>query len=248
MGIRMTELRYFRKITAAIEQKTMYRFWTVQLLRFVSLFFIFSVAIAIYFYPGGNIHDPAQAGYSVTHNFLSDLGGYQSRSGSGNLPSAIFFNFSMLLFAGVGISFLFVPRLFKEDPINHALAMIGSIFFLLGTIFFAGVGLTPHDIYRDMHVFFAINAFRLLIPASIVYLIVLLRSPIENRYAFVVMFFLICTFSYVVYQLVSGSPMESREEMIRQATIQKLIALVNVVSIFSLSFAFSSRLKHLELD
>ena len=96
--------------------------------------------------------------------------------------------------------------------------------------------------------FFAINAFRLLVPASVVYLIVLLRSPIENRYAFVVMFFLICTFSYVVYQLVSSSPMESRGEMVRQATIQKLIALVNVVSIFSLSFAFSSRLKHLELD
>ena len=110
MGIRMTELRYFRKITAVIEQKTMYRFWTVQLLRFVSLFFIFSVAIAIYFYPGGNIHDPAQAGYSVTHNFLSDLGGYQSRSGSRNLPSAIFFNFSMLLFAGVGISFLLITH------------------------------------------------------------------------------------------------------------------------------------------
>ena len=52
----------------------MYNFFTVTILRFVSIYFVLSVLIASYFYPGGNIHDPLQIGYSFTHNFLSDLG------------------------------------------------------------------------------------------------------------------------------------------------------------------------------
>ena len=72
----------------------MYNFWAVTVLRFVALFFVVAVSTAIYFYPGGNIHDAGQLGYSITHNFLSDLGGYQSHSGAVNFLSAFFFNLS----------------------------------------------------------------------------------------------------------------------------------------------------------
>ena len=85
-------------------------------------------------------------------------------------------------------------------------------------------------------------------PGSLAYLIVLLRSPVENKYALVTMFYLVSTFSYVIYQLTGDSALASQEAMARQASIQKLIALVSVVTIFSLSFAFSSRLKHLQLN
>jgi hypothetical protein len=42
-----------------------------------------------------------------------------------------------------------------------------------------------------------------------------------------------------------GNPFESAEEMVRQATLQKLIVIASVVNIFSLSFAFEhqARLK-----
>ena len=118
----------------------------------------------------------------------------------------------------------------------------------MGTAFFAGVGLTPHDLYGKMHALLAVNAFRFLVPGSIAYLVVLLRSPVENKYALVTMSYLGFTTAYVIYQLVSGSPMESQEEMVRQAIIQKLIVLVSIATIFSLSFAFSSQLKHLKLN
>ena len=45
----------------------------------------------------------------------------------------------MFMFIGVGIGFTFVPRLFKADPLNYGLSIVGSIFFLIGTICFAGV-------------------------------------------------------------------------------------------------------------
>ena len=222
----------------------MYRFWTVSVLRYVALFFMVAVLVAAYFYPGGNIHDPAQPGYSITHNFLSDLGAYESHSGATNFVSAFLFNVAMFLFLGVGVGFCFVPRLFKHDPLNYKLALVGSGFFFIGTAFFAGVGLTPHDLYWNLHIFFALNAFRFLVPGALAYVVVLLRSPVNNRYSLVTLFYLVATLTYVIYQLLDGSPRDSMEELGRQATIQKMIAVISVSAIFSLSYAFAQQLRY----
>ena len=216
-------------------------FWTVKVIRFIPILFTIGILISMYFYPGGNIHDPLQTGYSFTHNFLSDLGGMNSRSGESNIVSSYIFNACMISFFLGGIAFLYVPGLFKNDRTNYYLAIIGSMFFFLGASFFAGVGLTPHDLYLDQHIFFAINGFRLMVPAGIFYLVVLLRSPIKKSYSLVTLFFLLSTFSYVLYQLLADSPLISMEAMIMQAIMQKLITFVHLLSIFSLSFAFSSQ-------
>ena len=185
-------------------------FWTVKVIRIIPILFTIGILISMYLYPGGNIHDPLQTGYSFTHNFLSDLGGMNSRSGESNIVSSYIFNACM-------------------------------ISFFLGASFFAGVGFTPHDLYLDQHIFFAINGFRLMVPAGIFYLVVLLRSPIKKSYSLVTLFFLLSTFSYVLYQLLADSPLISMEAMIMQAIMQKLITFVHLLSIFSLSFAFSSQ-------
>ena len=153
----------------------MLNFWTIKVVRFVTCFFVFACIFAAFFYPGGNIHDSTQVGYSFTHNFLSDLGGLESHSGDKNMVSFILFNLSMILFFLVGISFLLVPVLFKENKSTFILAIIGSLFFFVGSIFFAGVGFTPYDLYLDLHIFFALNSFQLMVPASLLYLIVFLR-------------------------------------------------------------------------
>ena len=216
-------------------------FWTVKVIRFIPIVFIIGIAISMYSYPGGNIHDPLQIGYSFTHNFLSDLGGMKSRSGESNIVSFYIFNACMISFFLGGIAFLYVPGLFKNDRTNYYLAITGSMFFFIGACFFAGVGFTPYDLYFKQHVFFALNGFRLMVPAGIFYLIVLLRSPIKNSYSLVTLFFLLSTLAYVLYQIFADSPLISMEAMIRQATIQKLITFVHLLSIFSLSFAFSSQ-------
>ena len=221
-------------------------FWTVKVIRFIPIVFTIGIVISMYYYPGGNIHDPLQTGYSFTHNFLSDLGGMNARSGESNIVSSYIFNACMISFIFGGIAFLFVPGLFKHDRTNYYLAIVGSIFFVMGACFFAGVGFTPHDLYLDQHIFFAINGFRLMVPAGIFYLAVLLRSPIKKSYSLVTLFFLLSTFSYVLYQLLADSPLMSIEAMIMQATMQKLITFVHLLSIFSLSFAFSSQIKNTE--
>ena len=226
----------------------MYKFWTVDVLRFVTIFFTISVFVSMFFYPGGNIHDPSQLGYSISHNFLSDLGGYKSHSGLPNLISFLIFNFSMTLFTLIGISFLFIPKLFKEDIISFIISIIGSVFLFFGTLFFAGVGLTPYDLYLDEHIFFAINAFRLLVPGLVLYFFVLIRSSVSKKYSVMIFCLLFFTFLYVVYQIISDSPLTSIEQMVEQAIIQKIITLVNIICMFFLSFAFSERLKDIKLN
>ena len=206
----------------------MYKFWTVDVLRFVTIFFTISVFISMLFYPGGNIHDPSQIGYSISHNFLSDLGGYKSHSGLPNLISFLIFNFSMTLFTLIGISFLFIPKLFKEDIISFIISIIGSVFLFFGILFFAGVGLTPYDLYLDEHIFFAINAFRLLVPGLILYFFVLIRSSVSKKYSVMIFCLLFFTFLYVVYQIISDSPLTSIEQMVEQAIIQKIICKLNL--------------------
>ena len=222
----------------------MINFWTVKVIRFVTIFFVVAVIIASYFYPGGNIHDTAQSGYSFTHNFLSDLGGLESHSGENNIISSIFFNLSMLLFFFIGISFLFVPILFKENKSTFILAITGSLFFFIGSMFFAGVGFTPYDVFFDLHVFFALNSFRLMIPASLIYLIVFLRSSLSIKYIAVIASFLFLVTAYVIYLNIGENPLSNKEAMIASATIQKFIAFMSVVTVFSLSFGFSKRINN----
>lgn len=224
----------------------MYKFWTVDVLRFVTIYFIISVFVSIYFYPGGNIHDPLQVGYSVSHNFLSDLGGYKSHSGLPNLISFLIFNFSMVLFTLIGISFLFIPKLFRDDNLSFTISIIGSAFLFFGTFFFAGVGFTPYDLFLNEHVFFALNAFRLLVPGLVLYFFVLVRSNVSKKYSIMIFILLFFTLSYVVYQIVSDSPLTSVEQMVEQAIIQKIITFVNIICMFFLSFAFSERLKDIK--
>lgn len=224
----------------------MYKFWTVDILRFVTIYFIISVFVSIYFYPGGNIHDPLQVGYSVSHNFLSDLGGYKSHSGLPNLISFLIFNFSMVLFTLIGISFLFIPKLFRDDILSFTISIIGSAFLFFGTFFFAGVGFTPYDLFLNEHVFFALNAFRLLVPGLVLYFFVLVRSNVSKKYSIMIFILLFFTLSYVVYQIVSDSPLTSVEQMVEQAIIQKIITFVNIICMFFLSFAFSERLKDIK--
>ena len=222
----------------------MMNFWTVKVIRYVTIFFVIAFIIASYFYPGGNIHDPAQLGYSFTHNFLSDLGGLESHSGEDNIISSVFFNLSMLLFFFIGISFLFVPILFKENKSTFILAIIGSLFFFTGSMFFAGVGFTPYDVFFDLHVFFALNSFRLMIPASLIYLIVFLRSSLSGKYITFITSFLLLVTAYVIYLNFGENPLSDKEAMIVSATIQKFIAFMSVMTVFSLSFGFSKRISN----
>ena len=219
------------------------QFWTVYVIRSVAVFFIISVFVAAYFFPGGNIHDYNQQGYSFTHNFLSELGGYVTFSGEVNSISSFFFNFALFSFLLVGISSFYIPGLFRENKTSFVCSIIASILFFIGMLFFAGVALTPHDLYRDEHIFFALNAFRWLIPASFFFVVAFFLSDAHNKYTAVNIIFLVSTIFYVVYQLYSGDPRINEAYLVENVIMQKSIAIIHIISIISLTFCFDSQIK-----
>ena len=92
--------------------------------------------------------------------------------------------------------------------------------------------------------FFALNSFRLMIPASLIYLIVFLRSSLGIRYISVIASFLFLVTGYVIYLNFGENPLSNKEAMITSATIQKFIAFMSVATVFSLLFGFSNRINH----
>ena len=224
--------------------------FNLSFVRLMAIGFLVFISISMYFYPGGNIHDDSQIGYSLTHNFLSDLGAYNAHNGDQNFLSSVFFAFSLGICFFAGLAFFnSVPALFKNEGIDYWIAFFGSLFIFLGMAFFALVGLTPHDLYFDEHVFFALNSFRLLIPATLLYLVLMFKNKeINNFYGYMILFLMASIVAYVMYEIFSGNPMEAESEMIQHATLQKIITLINIVCMIMITYAFESKKNYSALN
>ena len=207
--------------------------WLITLPRMVlGIFIVFNI-IAMFFYPGSTFLNNSSLGYSFTQNFLSDLGRTMSFSGEINFFSAQFFNMSLIL-AGVVFTFFYfhVRKVFLEDN-QQFIALIGSVFGILGGFSLIGVGITPADLYLEFHIICATWLFRFLFIASIFYSIVIFRNDqYENKYA---SGYLIFTFSILLYILVSElgpDPKISQFSLILQVVSQKIILLIFMVSVY----------------
>ena len=154
------------------------------------LIFVLLVSIAMITYDGGNAIDNFSYGYSFSINYLSDLGRYIGYSGSNNYVPFYSFNLSLII---IGISFLiyflFLPSLHNKNRISFLLSRVGGIFGCFASICFAGVGLTPADLYFDMHVFFANWVFRAMSLSVFFYSLTFLFINKGNFYLSIIFFF-----------------------------------------------------------
>ena len=207
--------------------------WLIELPRLVLGIFVILNIIAMLSYPGGTFLDDATVGYSFTRNFLSDLGRTLSYPGEVNFLSAQLFNMALILSGVVFANFyLYVRKIFIEEN-QRTLALIGSFFGVLGGISLAGVGLTPADLYLELHMICATWLFRFFFVASLCYSIVIFRhSKFENKYA---MGYLVFTFSILLYILISElgpSPKEVPWALALQVVSQKMILLILMAAIY----------------
>ena len=86
-----------------------------------------------------------------------------------------------------------------------------------------------------------------MVPATLLYFIVILRSPIDKKYALVTLIYLCAVVGYVIFQLAATNAMESEAAMVTQVIMQKCIVFASVANIFALSFAFASQWAHNQL-
>ena len=205
--------------------------WLIELPRMVLGIFVVLNILAMLSYPGGTYLDNTTVGYSFTQNFLSDLGRTLSYPGEVNFLSAQLFNMTLIL-AGVVFAnfYLHVRKIFTAQ---RTLALIGSFFGVLGGLSLTGVGLTPADLYLDLHMICATWLFRFFFVASLCYSMVIFRhSQFENKYA---MGYLVFTFSILLYIIISElgpSPKEVPWALTLQVVSQKMILLILMSAIY----------------
>ena len=207
--------------------------WLIDLPRLVLGFFVTLNIIAMLSYPGGTYLDHATVGYSFTGNFLSDLGRSMSFSGEVNFLSSQLFNMALILSGGIFAAFYFrVHKVFAVENL-HTLALIGSFFGVLGGLSLAGVGLTPADLYLDLHIICANWLFRFFFVASLCYSVVIFRHlQFENKYA---MGYLVFTFSILLYIIISElgpDPKVNQFALTLQVVSQKMILLILMGAIY----------------
>ena len=204
------------------------------------LVFISLVSIAMLTYNGGNAIDNDSHGYSFATNYLSDLGRDIGYSGENNQVSFYSFNLSLII---IGISFLiyflFLPSLHNTSPQSFLLSRVGGIFGCFASVCFAGVGLTPSDLYFDLHVFFANWVFRSMSLCVFFYSLTFLFVNKDNFYLSLIFFFsglivlshiIIADFDFAIYM----SNPHNAKVLSQKAAVIAMIFMVPLMALINL--------------
>ena len=114
-------------------------------------------------YPGGTARNHTTTGYTITGNFLSDLGMTVAWNGERNHVGATLFVTSMaLLVIGMGGALAGFVRLYALTPESRRFAYAAAVAGAVACACFVGVALTPENRAMSLHVVFTLAAFRIL--------------------------------------------------------------------------------------
>jgi len=119
-------------------------------------------------YPGGTPLDLEARRYSLTQNFLSDLGMTVAYGGGRNRVGAVLFVVSLLTLVAGGVACLapFVRDLLRIRE-SRPWAGAAATCVLLTCIAFTGVAFTPENRAMDMHIAFTISGWRIIVLLSL---------------------------------------------------------------------------------
>lgn len=121
-------------------------------------------------YPGGTPLDATTLGYSLSHNFLSDLGMTVAYNHESNRLGATLFVASLLLLVvGLGGTVGFIARFLATDAASRRWARLAAVALLVVCVAFAGVAVTPENRLMPLHVSFTKWAWRI-VPAVALFL------------------------------------------------------------------------------
>tara|TARA_Y100000589_G_C27187875_1_gene643407 strand:- start:3142 stop:3885 length:744 start_codon:yes stop_codon:yes gene_type:complete len=237
-------------------------FYLVKLPKTAILIFFVFVIIAGVLHPGeqnDKINFESEH-YSITHNFLSQLGSvevafHNEINGDykvSNLPSLLLFasavsliGFSMVMFyLNFEKLFLVVGDTKKALKFSKFTKPIGVV----AGVMFAGVGLVPHDFNFYLHIFFAHGAFLMLWVVSILHLCAIHNSKfIAIKYSIGYIVFCVLLFFYLL--LIFFGPkvgphiMYLEKDLVLQVVSQKFIVLAFIFSILIQIFGLNKILK-----
>ena len=208
------------------------KLWLITLPQICLYIFLFLQIISMIFYSGGTYFNPDNPHYSLTRNFLSDLGRYKNFSGEHNFFSCQLFNMSLIMAGSIFIMFYHnISILFASY--NYKLAKIGSFWGILGGISLIIVGLAPSDLYFSLHVLGAKWIFRFFLFTAIVYSYLMYFSKVLNyKYAIGYIIFTISILFYILISELGPSPKSNELALTIQVVSQKFILIIMILSVY----------------
>jgi len=222
----------------------------------ISIFFI-CFLLAAFLFPGSEIEhlNFKSDMYSLSHNFLSGLGGLETSSGEINTASSILFNGSLVL---VGATLVLFYMRFKDifkatgdSEKSIKLSCLTQPVGLVAGVLFAGVGFVPYDLHFGAHVFFANYAFLVLFILSILHSLTVYHSNLmSNRYALGYMLFCIVLliYLYIIFfgpKISPGTNFYTETDLMIQVISQKSIVFSLILSILIQVYGFHGLYKRL---
>ncbi len=204
--------------------------------RIALIFFIFCIIASMYIYPGSTYINHDTTGYLFNQNFLSDLGRTITHGGQNNFHSSLLFNISLIF---GGITYIVFFSLTHEIFNSNTLSRIGSFLGVGGALSMIGVGLTPSDLFYDLHVFFNMWIFRFFLLSTLCYSWLIYRhNGINNYYLTGNLIFIIFLLTYVLILIYGPSPRESSFALTFQVTSQKIILFNFILSVLVQTIAY----------
>ena len=218
-------------------------FWQKHVYRFVfigcGLFVLLTVA-AMFAYPGGTFTDPTTVGYDFFRNFFSDLGRVAAPNGQSNTVSMILF-LTALVLTGVGLILFFIAfrSFFANDGAGTLLSLLGTVIGVASGMCFVGIALVPYDLFFDVHYQLVFWAFRTFLIAVGIYAVVIFwQKDYPRKYGWIFVAFAIFLAGYILL-LEFGPEATSSAGLIIQATGQKVIVYVSIISVMAQSWLAS---------
>lgn len=188
------------------------------------LSFLVLTTLAMYYYPGGTLHERGTIGYSFFTNFFSDLGRTVALNREDNSMSYFLFKsamystgFSMLIFL------LVVPFLFKNNVARvwSILALVAGI----GAAFcYIGIAENPLNGSYWAHRFYVRTGFVAFLTCVIFYILAIRNDEVyPNRYANIMVVFSLVLLLQILIMLLGPRSWQSPAALWLQVVSQKII-------------------------
>lgn len=197
-----------------------------------SVVFLVLLHIAMAIYPGGTIIDANSSGYSLTNNFLSDLGRDYPLGTTDGPNTAIFFGVALTLASVVLVSQSWIlPWKFATSG-PRWIAVLASSLACLSAWFIFRTAWCPFDWHVEAHQSFAMLGLLALGASSFLLLVALMLQGAASRIQVIALIgSCVCIAGYLLLKMVDDDRVFLGTTWLsRQATAQKLVLYSAVIS------------------
>jgi hypothetical membrane protein len=185
---------------------------------------------SIQLYPGGTVRDESTRGYSLTHNFLSDLGSTVALNGERNTAGAVLMGVSVVIMVLVlAGSIAAAVRLLSAAPGARLFARLAAVVGVLVCAGFLGVAFTPEDRLWRLHMLSTMVAFRSFPVAAALLAIATARDGRFRARATVGWVTLTIVLAGLIAMTHLGPSVDTEHGLVTQVITQKIMAATVLV-------------------